>query len=160
MSEMGATDVLRNFAHVIDVLRYHVATGRFSYVDRIMAAMDPSVVEETVREAVRTAISAASSPKTVRGKELEYDAESRKWKEGGEIDLPCVEDEVLKRLPPPTRAYLHGKLIKVGEENKIVYTPPRIPSEDELARFFDATRTDLRIAKLVASLAMTIRAKE
>jgi CRISPR type I-A-associated protein Csa5 len=158
---LGAGDVRRRFENVIDVLRYHVATGRFGYVDRIMAAMDPAVVEETVREAVRAALSAASSPRVIEGYLLEYDKEKKSWEPKPEkTKVEYVEDE---RLRPgsaiPTRARLHGKLLQVGNEWRITYTPPRIPSEKELAEFFDAVRKDLNVAKLVASLAMTLESR-
>jgi hypothetical protein len=154
---LGAGDVRRRFENVIDVLRYHVATGRFGYVDRIMAAMDPAVVEETVREAVRAALSAASSPRVTKGSPLEYDREKRTWRPKPEVvEVTYVEEETLSPGSAiPTRAWLHGRPLQVGDRVRILYTPPRIPSEEELAEFFDAVRKDLNVAKLVASLAMT-----
>jgi len=152
---LGAGDVRRRFKNVIDVLRYHVATGRFGYVDRIMAAMDPAVVEETVREAVRAALSAASSPRVTKGNPLER--ERGTWRPKPEVvEVTYVEEETLSlESAIPTRAWLHGRPLQVGDRIRILYTPPRIPSEEELAEFFDAVRKDLNVAKLVASLAMT-----
>jgi len=158
---LDSESVRKRFENVIDVLRYHVATGRFSYVDRIMAAMSPSVVEETVREAVRAVISAASSPRVTRGNPVEYSEEKKGWEvKQGEIEVEYVEEERISpreggRLVVPARARLHGRLLKVGEEWKILYTPPRLPSDSELAEFFDEVRRNLDVAKLVASLAMT-----
>jgi hypothetical protein len=158
---LGAGDVRRRFENVIDVLRYHAATGRFGYVDRIMAAMDPAVVEETVREAVRAALSAASSPRVTKGSPLEYDREKRTWRPKPEVvEVTYVEEETLSPGGAiPTRAWLHGRPLQVGDRVRILYTPPRIPSEEELAEFFDAVRKDLNVAKLVASLAMTLESR-
>jgi len=165
-SVLKASDVAGRFRNLIDVLRYHVATGRFSYVDRIMAAMDPSVVEETVREALRAALSAVSSPKVARGNPIRFDEKERIWKPIEQsIEVEYVEEE---RLDPkqamrgaiPTRARLHGRLLQVDNEWKILYTPPRLPSDKELAAFFDEIRKDLGVAKLVASLAMTEEGRE
>jgi CRISPR type I-A-associated protein Csa5 len=159
---LDAGNVRKQFENVIDVLRYHVAAGRFSYVDRIMSAMSPDVVEETVREAVRAALSASSSPRIIEGNPLEYNKEKKSWEPKPEkIRVEYVEDERLRPGDPiPARARLHGRLLQVDSEWRIIYTPPRIPSEDELARFFDAVRRDLRVAKLVASLAMTHSSRE
>jgi len=165
---MGATTVLeartinKRFRNIIDTLRYHVATGRFSYVDRIMAAMAPSVVEETVREAVRAALSAASNPKVVRGKPIKYNKEKGIWEpQPTAVEVEFVEEERLDREKAargaiPKRAWLHGEILQVDGEWKILYTSPHIPSDEELAAFFDEVRRDLNVAKYVASLAMSV----
>jgi CRISPR type I-A-associated protein Csa5 len=157
LAVLDAENVKKRYENIIDVLRYHVATGRFSYTDRIMSAMSPDVVEETVREAVRVALSASSNPKVIQGNLLKYNEEKKSWEPKPEkTSMEYVEDERLKPGDPiPARARLHGKIIQVDNEWRIVYTPPRIPSENELADFIDAVRRDLRVAKLVASLAMT-----
>jgi CRISPR type I-A-associated protein Csa5 len=162
---LEARNIRKKYRNIIDTLRYHVATGRFSYVDRIMAAMAPSVVEETVREAVRAALSAASSPRVAKGNPIEYNREKNAWEPSPTpVDVEYVEEERLSRQAArgaiPTRARLHGKIVQVDGEWKILYTPPRIPSDEELAAFFDEIRRDLNVAKLVASLAMTVPAAE
>jgi len=160
-SVLKAEEVRKNFRNIIDTLRYHVATGRFSYVDRIMAAMDHSVVEETLREALRVALSAVSSVKIAKGNLIRFDENEKVYKpEQNVIEVEYVEDERLdpeqaKRGAIPARAWLHGRLLQVDNMWKILYTPPRLPSEKELAEFFDSVRKDLNVAKLVASLAMT-----
>jgi len=162
-SVLKADDVRKRFRNIIDVLRYHVATGRFNYADRIMAAMDPSVVEETVREALRAVLSAVSNPKVVSGNPIRYDKNERVWKPDEKSAMvEYVEEERLERERAmrgaiPSRARLHGRLLQVKDEWKIFYTPPHLPSDSELAEFFDEIRRDLNVAKLVASLAMTRR---
>jgi hypothetical protein len=158
---LGAKDAARRFRNLIDTLRYHVATGRFSYVDRIIAAMDPSVVEETVREAVRAALSAASNPKAAKGKLIEFNEDKRAWElTNREETIEYVEEESIRRgqtagIVIPARALLHGRPFQVGDEWKILFTPPSVPSEKELADFLDEVRRDIGVAKLVGSLAMT-----
>jgi len=161
LSVLKADDVRKRFKNVIDTLRYHVATGRFSYVDRIVAAMDPSVVEETLREALRVLLSAVSSPKVAKGNPIEFDEEEKVYKpKQNVVEVEYVEEEPLDpkramRGAIPARARLHGRLLQVDNTWKILYTPPRLPSDKELAEFFDEIRKDLSVAKLVASLAMT-----
>jgi hypothetical protein len=156
-----AKDVVKRFRNLIDTLRYHVATGRFSYVDRIIAAMDSSVVEETVREAVRAALSAASAPRIAKGNPIEFNEEKKVWEliDREEV-VEYVEEERIGRgrtagVIIPARALLHGRPLQVGDEWKILYTPPHVPSERELADFLDEVRNDISVAKLVGSLAMT-----
>ena len=161
MSSPLARKVMEEFGGIIDVLRYHIAAGRFSYVDRIMSAMDYPVVEETVREAVRAALSAANSPRTGVGRELRYDAEKGRYVVGSQVKVAYVEKEEIggdptKGDPIPTRVYLHARVLKTEEGVVAFFTPPRIPSEEEMAKFFDAIRRDLEVAKIVASLAMTV----
>jgi len=122
--------------------------------------MDPLIIEETVREAIRAALSAASSPSIIRGKTLDYDREKKTFVEGQEVEVVYVEKEELRKDAIPTRVYLHGRVIKIGDKKIALYTPPWIPSERELAEFIDAVRKDVNIAKIAASLAMTISAKE
>ncbi len=158
---MRAEDVAKNFPGIIDVLRYHVAVGRFSYVDRMASAMDARVVEETVREALRAALSAASSPRRVEAKKVKYDGESKKYRVLDETaTFVCCETEEIKRsgeVSPdevPERVFLHGSLMSREGRIEACFTPPKMPSEEELASFIDAVRRDLEIARVVASLAM------
>jgi CRISPR type I-A-associated protein Csa5 len=154
MSRKSVTDILKDFPSIIDVLRYHIATGRFSYADRIMAAMDPRMVEETVTEAIRAASSASSNLRKVRGKLISFKKGTPEEKE--ETEIICAEEEKLDKPFPPARVKLHGRVIKKEDGSYVAcFRPPKIPSSDELARFFDAIREDLSIAKNVASLAMT-----
>jgi CRISPR type I-A-associated protein Csa5 len=74
---------------------------------------------------------------------------------GKEVEVTYVEEETIRKGQIPTRAWLHGRLLQVGGEWKILYTPPRLPSDGELAEFFDEVRKNIGVAKLVASLAMT-----
>jgi CRISPR type I-A-associated protein Csa5 len=159
ISRLKADELRKYYSNLIDVLRYHLATGRFSYVDRIMSAMDSSVIEETVREAIRVAISASSSLRVAEGHPIVYNEESNKWEAKSEKIIKvtyCEEERLEAGKPAPTRSRLHGRLVQVNNEWKIFYIPPRLPSESELASFFDAIRNNLNIAKLIASLAMTL----
>jgi hypothetical protein len=161
IANLNAEEARKRFKNIIDVLKYHVATGRFSYVDRIMSAMSPTVVEETVREAIRAALSAASSPKSIRGNLVRYNESKKLWEPQEAVEVKYVEEERLdveqaRRGAIPIRARLHGELLQIGNEWKILYTPPLLPKESELAAFFDEVRRDLNVARLVASLAMTM----
>ncbi|MGC8987929.1 hypothetical protein [Infirmifilum sp.] len=161
-TEASASEIAEKYPGVIDVLRYHVATGRFGYVDRVMSAMSPDVVEEAVREAIRVALSAASSLRQVKASPCVFDKESGEWKvkEGKVITVTYSEEEEVRQPPPPYRARLHGRLYSIEGRLKILYWPPTFPAEDELAKFFDEIRSNLSVAKVVASLAMTLPARE
>ncbi|MEM1554722.1 MAG: hypothetical protein QXJ72_07565 [Thermoproteota archaeon] len=156
-SEIGAEELLKKFKSIIDIFRYHVATGRFSYVDRIMAAMDPSVIEETLREAIRSILSAASNPQYQEGNPVKYDREKRDYiAEDKKERIMFIEKEELEKGKVPTRVFLHGKILSVEGKLIALYTAPLLPSDNELSAFFDAVRKNINVAKTVASLAMTI----
>lgn len=161
---MKAEEVSRLFPGVVDVLRYHVSTGRYSYVDRIAAAMDPRVVEEAIREALRAVTSViGSAPRRAEVRVLEYDEQNKRYKPAESPRVVIyVEDEVFRSSEEvPGRARLHG-IVGLDRDGKVkaFYTAPLIPSEDELARFIDSVRDDLEVARMVASLAMTRRFRE
>lgn len=155
--EIKVDELLKKFRNVIDVLRYHVATGRFSYVDRIMAAMDPSVIEETLREAIRSVLSASSNPQYQEGHPIKYEKEEKSYiEEDKKEKVIFIEKEELDKERIPTRVYLHGKILSVEGKWIALYTPPLLPSDNELSEFFDMIKKNINVAKTVASLAMTI----
>ena len=162
---MKAEQVSKMFPGIIDVLRYHMATGRYSYVDRIAAAMDAKVVEEAVREALRSAVSAVgSASRRVRLRLYEFNKEQKRHVLSNRyVDVQCIESETFDSYDTvPGRVWLHG-IVGYDEEEKKVkacYTPPVLPTEDEVAKFIDSIRGNLEVAKMVASLAMTRKRSE
>jgi hypothetical protein len=114
-----------------------------------------------VREAVRAALSAASTPKVAKGNSIEFNEGKKTWEPTSREEVvEYVEEERIGRgrtggVVIPARALLHGRPLQVDGEWKILYTPPHVPSEKELADFLDEVRKDIGVAKLVGSLAMT-----
>ncbi|RLE49481.1 MAG: hypothetical protein DRJ31_04735 [Candidatus Methanomethylicota archaeon] len=161
---MKAEDVSKKFPGIIDVLRYHVATGRYSYVDRIAAAMDAKVVESSIREALRAVTSIiGTTPRKAQVRVLEFSREEKRYKPSEEtLTITFVEDEKFHSAEEvPGRVWLHG-IVGIDPEGKIgaFYTLPIIPDEKELADFIDAVKRSIEVAHTVASLAMTKKVKE
>jgi len=165
VSSLSANEISKKYPGIIDVLRYHVATGRYSYVDRISAAMDAKVVEETIREALRSVMSIiGGSYKRDKAKECKYDKDAKTYvPTDKDFEIVYVESEEYKNSDSiPGRVWLHAK---IGYDDKssryrVFFAPPMLPSDSELADFIDSVRKDLEVARVVASLAMTKRSKE
>ena len=155
---MSVSDIGKRFGNIIDLLRYHVACGRFSFVDRMNAAMDPKVVEETLREAMRAII--GTEPITVRGQGLRFEEGKIRLKETAS-QVTCYETEELSEKDVmggriPGRIWLHGTVLRTEDGRFMAcYTPPRIPSDDEVSTFIDTVNSgDLSVARRVAYLAL------
>jgi len=155
VSSLSAEEIGKSFPNIVDILRYHIATGRYSYADRIAAAMDSRIVEETIREALRAALTAASSVK--RGNFRRVELETGKVLED-RVEVTYVEaEDVSDPKQIPGRIFLHGGIYYDEGERKFkaCFYQPFIPSEDEMAQFMDKVREDIELAHKVASLAMT-----
>ncbi|MHC1637481.1 MAG: hypothetical protein ACXQTU_04855 [Candidatus Nezhaarchaeales archaeon] len=161
---MEAREISNKFPGIIDVLRYHIATGRYNYVDRIAAAMDARVVEDSIREALRAITSIVGSvPRKAEVKLLEYSKDEKRYKPSNKTTVVIyVEDEKFESPEQiPGRVWLHGT-VGLDAEGKVraFYTQPLMPSENEIAEFIDSIRQDLEVARTIASLAMTKKIKE
>lgn len=154
---METFEILNGFRDIVDLLRYHVACGRFSFIDRINAAMDIKVVEETIREARRAVI--GIEPTVVEGYRIKFE-KGRVSFEKQVTKIACYECRELKEKDVLSgkisdRIWLHGTVIKTKDKKFLVcFTPPRTPSEINIAKFIDLASKDLSIAKKVAYLAL------
>ncbi|RLF94552.1 hypothetical protein DRN52_04965 [Thermococci archaeon] len=161
-SEISTLEILKKFGNIVDLLRYHVACGRFSFVDRINAAMDPRIVEETLREAIRAIIGIEPSSRSVYRIKFEREEEASKVTfEKQPIELVYCESKELKERDVlagkiPSRIWLHGTVVKTRDGKYLAcFTPPRIPSESEISEFMDIISTgDLSVARKIAHLAL------
>lgn len=158
VAEITASNIVKKFGNIIDLLRYHVAAGRFGYIDRICAAMDPKVVEETLREAMRAVI--GSEPIVINGRRLQF-KEGKAELEEKISQVTCCETEELKERDVmggkiPGRIWLHGTILRTEEGRFLAcYTPPKTPSDAEVSEFVDIVNSgDLSVARRVAYLAL------
>ena len=173
MSKDSEVESLRNnFRNLILVLRYFAAKGQFHYLDRLSSAMDPSVVRQTIYEALRSLRAAINS-----AIKIEMEAEGKKKEEVICLDYDVFysEDE-MKRSAEYLLANQFKDVVKVGkvisaprsrsdlvDKYIICYTLASAkegtlpwPSEKEVSEFLKRVeKKGVYIAHILASLAVS-----
>ena len=142
------------FPHLIDTLRYFVATRRFGVVDRLGFAQSADAVREAIYEAIRTVRAA------------KYAAERVKLRvKDKEFEVTCLE---LEKVEDGSCTDLEGVLVEGKPELKgarvCCIRDVMLPSEEELEKLFEILREDpekgVSLAKEIAALAFSFPKKK
>jgi len=151
------------FSGIIGLLRFFADSGRVNVLDRLGFAQSPVAVREALYEAIRTARVLAADTVRVRIAVKTKDGEE-KVGEFACADYDIADDEKGLRGCMGVKGRVEGSSdpSRVPPGKYICcYLPPKIPSEDELKRFFSILEEDpvkgLTLAKELASLAFTRR---
>lgn len=148
--------VMKCFKDLISMFRLFVALRMYGYIDPLVNAYDPSVIESTLAQAQRDYLSFLSS------------AQTRKVSlKGNTVDLPCLkilnykaDDPWVKAnkdiIYPISENEVCVTTCKYKEEKKSVYVPN--PSQKEISNFLNEVKNgNVELAKTVGMLALARR---